>query len=223
MNLWKPTTAALIGAVFVSGASAAVLIDQSPFDDFGFYSDGVAGQFYDQRMADDFTLGIGAEVTKIVWWGSSENFFGPVGLDNFSDWVIRIYEDNSGNVGSEVFGATFSKASTNPVFTGSLSSAQAEIYRQEASLSLNLDAGTYWVSIGTINVVAEDDAWAWHASANVFNDQLAAELGFGSGYTTFGEFGDLAFQIEGNPVPEPATLIALGIGAAAFAARRRRK
>ena len=33
---------------------------------------------------------------------------------------------------------------------------------------------------------------------------------------------DMAFVIEGQPVPEPASMIALGLGAAALAARRRR-
>ena len=38
-------------------AFADLLVDQSPYDkDNGIFSDGVAGQYYDQRMAEDFSL-----------------------------------------------------------------------------------------------------------------------------------------------------------------------
>ncbi|MCW5946138.1 MAG: PEP-CTERM sorting domain-containing protein [Fimbriimonadales bacterium] len=218
----KLAAVSAVAAFTFASASAAILVNQTPHSVDGYYSDGVAGQFYDQRMADNFSLGIESNVTKIVWWGSSENWQFP-DLTNFSAWVLRIYNDSAGNVGSEVFNTTVAKASTNPTATGQQNSLGGNVYRQEAAVAVNLLAGNYWLSIGSVNISPGDDAWVWSAAQNTYDDKFAAELGFGNGYQTFTGSGDLSFQIEGDPVPEPATMLALGVGLAALAARRRRK
>lgn len=213
----------LVAALMVAGAvgaQAAVIYSQSDYSTGGFFSDGVAGQFYDNRMAENFTIGGAATVNTITWAGGSENFLDPT-LGNFSDWVIRIFNDSAGAVGTEVWSGTFAKAATNPVFTGSFNVAGGEIHTQSvATGGVGLGAGSYWISIGSVNISPGDDAWAWADTLSVYDGAARSDSPFGSGFGTV-EATDLSFGLEG--VPEPGTFVALGVGLAGLVAMRRRK
>lgn len=217
-------TLGALTAFLFAGASAAVLVDQTPFGTTNaYFSDGVPGQWYDQAIADDFTVsGLPVEITKITWWGASENFIFP-DLTNFSSWWIRIYNDAAGLPGGQVFSLNVPKAATNPTYTGVNGTWGGHIYRQDVGgLLVFLMPGTYWLHIGSVNINPNDDAWAWSQSQNNYNNTFAFGPP-GGAWTISQGGGDLTFMIEGNVIPEPATLFAVGVGLAALAARRRRK
>jgi hypothetical protein len=200
----------------------AQIYEQTAATDNGYFSDGVAGQFYNNRMADNFTLGSAENVGGITWSGGTENFFGPTNLGNFSGFVIRIYSDAAGAVGGEVWNMTFSTAATNPVFSGNFNVAGGEIYDHSVSTGgIALGAGSYWISIGSVQVVAGDDAYAWSTTTNVYDGALRGDNPFGSGYGNAITGDDLVFGL--HTVPEPGTFIALGAGLAGLFIARRRK
>jgi hypothetical protein len=207
-------------AAFAVSANAQIYSQSAATDD-GWFSDGVAGQFYDNRMADNFTIGGPATVDSITWSGGTENFFGPTDLSNFSGFVVRIFNDAAGAVGSEVWNQTYTTAGTNPIFSGNFNVVGGEIYDHTVSTGgVALGAGSYWISIGSIQVASQDDAYAWSVASNVYDGVIRGDQPFGSGFGN-AEIGDLVFGL--HAVPEPGTFVALGLGLAGLAALRRRK
>jgi hypothetical protein len=201
-------------------APAEVLYEQTGFSGAGYFADGVAGQFYDQRIAESFTLGGAASVDQITWHGGSENFVFP-DLTNFSSFWLRIYADAAGAVGAEVWSGNFSTANTNPVINGVLVGGGNGYDHTVNTGGIALAGGTYWLSVGSVNVSPGDDAYAWSQSTNFYDNSIAAEIGFGSGYQIFPGNADVVFGIHG--VPEPGTFLAIGAGLLGLLATRRRR
>lgn len=198
---------------FAVSAQADVLYSQ-PLDlvGGGLPSDGVTGQYYEQLVGDNFTLSSNADVTGVTFWGSSENFFGPPDYSNMDSFVVKLYNDNAGLPGTEVFSGVFATAATSPVDTGSLNSVtDGIVYRQEISFApIALPAGAYHVSVGADLVAAQDDAWAWENTGATFGDQISGRYNpdINGPWESLTGLGDMAFEINGT-IPEPTTLGAL--------------
>jgi hypothetical protein len=199
-------------------APADLLFSQLPNDADGYFSDGIStngSQYWAQAMADNFTLAQQSDITTIRFWGSSENFVFD-DLSNFSAWDIYFY-DSSFNV---LAWDQIAKAGFTITPTGNNNSGGGIEYMFELATSgLSLNAGDYRMHIGSINNAPGDDGWIWSLAAG--DGQLYGNLFDGNGWGTAAD--DLAFELEGNPVPEPASMAAFGLGLAALAARRRRK
>jgi MYXO-CTERM domain-containing protein len=185
----------------------------------GLFSDGVAGQYYGQRIADDFTLGSATTVNGVQWAGNSENFYYAT-LQNFAQFRISIYANAGGLPGGVVLDTYVAVGATNPTYLGVDAYAAAPVYQFEAKFNgLNLAAGTYWLSIGTVNNAAFGDAFVWQNGVTT-NNTIAAEFFDGSGFASFAGFGDMAFAIQAGNVPAPGALALLGM--AGLIGRRRR-
>lgn len=182
----------------------------------GVFADGAPGQFYDQRIADNFPHA-GGPINGVCWWGGSENFIFD-DLTNFSGFNIQFFANAGGSPGAPVSAnMNFSVADTSPVPTGNLLiGGGIEYYQCVKFNAIDLPAGTYWLSIGGVAIAAFDDAYAWDFSAQGDNTFVFTDPTWASPWLVAQGFGDLAFQIQ----PEPGTLSLLGLGALLF---RRRK
>ena len=213
-------------AVVAGGACADTTLYSQGNDEptiSSFYSDAVAGQFFSQRMADNFSIGTAATVTGVKWWGGSQNYQYS-DLSNMSDFIVEILaDDGAGNPdGTNVlYSHLFTKAECNPTVTGASNFGGGIDYAYSATLTLplNLQAGTqYWVSIGAKLVNPFADAWVWNHST-VGDGKNASNFFNGPNYFVFNS-GDMAFEVVGS-VPAPSALSAIGLGSLVALRRRR--
>lgn len=222
MKLFK-TSLLIVAAIGVAAsANADLLYSQPNTSADGPFSDAFStngNQFWTQTIADDFTVTApGWNITTVRFWGSSENFFGPPDLTNFSDWEVNIMNP----LGTVVSGAIIPKAGFTITPTGGSNSGGGVEYEFELSTNINLAPGTYYLNIGSINVNPQDDGWAWSTSTTG-NGEIFFDFFDGNGFQSFTtNQPNMAFELEGTAVPEPATMAALGLGVAAMLRRRRK-
>jgi hypothetical protein len=186
----------------------------------GFFSDGVPGQFYDQLIGDNFTLGSATGVSGITWWGGSE-FFDFPDLTNMQSFQLQIYADAGGLPGASLLSLSVATALTNPTIVGVGINGE-NVYRQEVSFgTLNLGPGNYHLSIGATLVNGFGDAWVWNSSVAGFGDSFSARFNPDSTgpWQNVAGLGDLAFEINAIPAPGAASML----GLAGIAALRRRR
>ncbi|MBX3095888.1 MAG: PEP-CTERM sorting domain-containing protein [Fimbriimonadaceae bacterium] len=205
----------LAAAVVVGSANAATLWDNGYASPDGYFSDALAtngSQFWAQTMGDNFTLSSASTITQICFTGSSENFVFP-GLDNFSSFEINILDSSF----TPVFNTTVATAGLSPTSTGNFNGALGEEFLMTANVNVNLAAGNYFLNVGSNNIAPGDDGWIWATGSR--DASLIFNLFDGNGWQTAAD--DVSFQIKGDAVPEPATMIALGAGLLALARRRK--
>jgi hypothetical protein len=237
--------ALLLGVVAAGSANAALLWDNGPVVETGITNssgNGVSvtafhepfrlgyeiGSASGNAIADDFTLGTAATVTSIRMF-AFQNWSTP-GQNSFNFSNVTLELATGGANGTVVQSTT--QAAVNGGFVGyrtlvDLEERTRPIYAVDITgLNWNLGAGTYWVRFSTgIGTANSDFPYATLIADTPTNGNGMFRLNNGqfgpdNFVTTQPEF---AFQVNGNAVPEPGTMIALGAGIAAIAARRRRK
>lgn len=211
----------LVAAAVVIGgaANAVVLHDNGHASPDGYFSDSLASNgsyFWSQTIADNFTISGASTVTSIEFWGGSEGFFFD-DLTNFSNFEINIFS----NINSApIYTATVSTASLSPTLTGGSNTGGGFEYKFTHNMSQVLAAGTYFLNVGSVNVAPGDDGWVWSTGAD--DNTFKYNLFDGAGWIDQAATPGTAFRINGDAVPEPATMIALGAGLLALARRRRK-
>jgi hypothetical protein len=151
-------------------ASGSVIYEQlfdpePPVDLEGGVSDGIPDQFYDVQVADNFVLASGTTINGAYWTGFSENFSTP-DLSNFDSFAVRIYaDDGADSPGDLLLEEIIPLAETNPVLLDEGGSVtDSDVYEFSVEFAeLELEPGTYWLSVGSINTDPSGDAFVWAA------------------------------------------------------------
>jgi len=201
--------------VFSVSVASAQLYSQLPLPDAegGAYSDN------NQTIADNFTTSASAPVNHITFWGSFDTQGNPFPSGGSRQVSASFYDDAAGSVGTllqqENLTATF-------VASGLFTAQQDTIYQFDMDWAgptfFTPTAGTqYWFSVYDTESI---NSFRWHNGAT------------GSGVSNFSSDGrttwnaddgrpDYAFVLNPGAVPEPASMVALGLGAAALLRRRK--
>jgi len=176
-------------------------------------------------MSDDFAVtGAGWNVTGLTFWAYQTGATAP-SITSVS-WAI-------GNAASTTLTTTAVTATFENIYRNTSTDFSGTTRRLQrvsvTGLNINLAAGTHFVSFAFAGTGASGP-WAppLPTSNAVFGQNATQSIGGGAFAPVFvdaaGTLGaDLAFQVHGTAVPEPATMAALGLGVAALIRRRRSK
>ena len=220
-----------VGAItlWATGAKADEVVYSQPLqtplvDVGGFYTP--TGNF---QTADTFTLGQGASINSIQWFGSYENgnsvgfptatatdFVLVLGICHASDCLSNDDVDSipgfpllevSPSMAHETFLGTSSSVSVE----GEIPSASSNYsYQVNLSVPLQLSSGEYFLSILPEFAPGGDVGWSFDAGTG--GDGISQGLN-----PTLTDNFDLAFTLNGTPtanVAEPGGLLLLAIGLA---------
>jgi hypothetical protein len=212
------TMLAVVAAIGFTGATwADVLYQQAPQDGgTALFSDSMGLLF-----ADDFVW-TGTDLTDLTWWGGYANDALPAS----SDFLVQIFGDNGSGAPLLTPLASFAATGvtgTPTALTGNNLAQDIAIYRFDFALAapLPLTTGsTYHLAITDTTA----SLWSWAAGTD------------GNGVARYAaqtptvwqpqSAQDFAFRLEGTHgpvIPEPGTVVLIGIGLAGMAVRRASK
>jgi hypothetical protein len=95
-------------------------------------------------------------------------------------------------------------------------------------LSANLAPGDYWIT-AWVERPSSGGTWLWRATTPVDGPEAVVHnpgggQGFGTnplpGFLVYGQSRDMAFRIQGDPLPEPSTLLTAIVGILLIAKRK---
>ncbi len=216
----KPIFATLALACAGVSAQARVLWDNNVI------TDGNAGRaisppgFPNIRVVEDIRV---AGPGWIVDW-LKMSIIEDANWSHGGDIDVYIYNDSGNAPGG--LNASLNGLSLNRVATGYSYFGRAQ-YRYEINMGGHvMTPGMYW--IGARNANGGGSGTNYWMTSNGGPDGSGTSTGWfsldgGSTWMPEGSGYHHAFRIEGEFVPEPATMLAIGAGLAALAARRRRR
>ncbi len=218
---------------FTSKASATVIIGNGAPD----LRNGVLSDFqqsYGQVVGDDFTLSLQSTITGLEFWGLYYNYSNWTNNPpNPDDFTIRFHEfDNGDPLEAYLLGIHLGAPDAIESTGDTLNCCtELDIYKYTYDgLSIDLDAGTYLLSV--IDDTVEPDVngyWHW-VSANDsgptwWRREDSQPVGQEStvNWVEGSIFqGDRAFNMTIEPVPEPTTMLLLGSGLIGLAGFRKK-
>lgn len=187
------------------------------------------------RLADDFTVGPeGWNVTGITVYGFQS---GSSTTSTLTSGVVRIWNGRPDSGTASVIAGDLttnrlaSATFTNIYRTGRQSgSTTRPIMAATLSLNVALDPGTYWIEYGLTGSLSGAVFSPFVTVPNQWTVPGANSLFFGNN-SIYNQVIDTSssaplavpFQVLGQPVPEPATVLALAGAFGAVVARRRRR
>ena len=185
-------------------------------------------------IADDFTVGgLGWDVTTVEMFAYDS--LAPAGVPRFTSTLMEIRDGSPTGTLIATGTTSWAYSGINRVFNGAanLLNTDRQVQRVTGVFNVTLNPGTYWLvhSIQTTgsawtpyvmdpNVQNPNDPITRVGNAMIRNTGVWAP-----GTVTTGAWNQAPehpFIVNGQPVPEPGSMIALGLGAAALLARRRR-
>lgn len=215
----------LITGVFClqAAVSAAVILDQ-PLAAGNGRASHIVSETNGFKTWESLTLTQAAFVDRITWIGAfidtattANNPVDPAG----DAWNFALAGDAAGDPGTVLTQTSLPFASVSAVFlsNGTLAGQPVKLFTFTADLGAPIffEAGTpLWLTIYSSSPNA-DPRFGWFSGSG--GDSLSKQVLLNNG--SISSFQDRALTLEGEAVPEPATLSLLGLGAAFLALRLR--
>jgi len=200
--------------IAASAASAAPIFTQSVAPDSAFPSE----REFDTLIADDFTLPANEVIRSVSWLGNYAFDGTAPALDDFQ---IRLYADAAGSPGallqSFAVGDDVARAAV-----GMLGPFITYGYTADLGGGFGAAAGTtYWLMIAN-ETTGDNDNWYWAVRTGPGgNVQLSVDDGGSWSPSLAAAETHFVLDNDNVPVPEPASFLLVGIGAAAAVRRKR--
>jgi hypothetical protein len=209
--VWRSVAALAVGCLLPDSALAtSVLFSQPPVDGgSGYYADSY--QMF-PSLADDFVLEERSFVTELCWWGSY--LYGGLRGDDF---VVDLYR--APLAGYTPFLSFSAAALRTPTALREEIGSLVYEYRFELTEPLVLEDGvTYYFGVRNYQTVQSGlpVLWFWQSAVGDAFWYLP-----GSSWAQDYRGDALAFQVVGEPVPEPGTGATAAIGLTLLALARR--
>lgn len=236
-----------LASIFVVAAAAQATdyMDQIGSNPADWSGNVAASQIFEASFAqynivtlDNFTISGGAvNINQIQAGMGMWNFTGQTWA-NAGDFDVNIYSTTAaatGNLTGDVFHGVVAHASATIDSSYFSSQAQTNLpVLVTLPVSFSLNPGTYFIGVMANNTFATNGQCGVMTTttfagnpggldASQANPGGGFALGGGANWAAISPASDAMYRISGSPVPEPASMAVLGIGALALLRRRNKK